>query len=86
MLALCLSNFVPTFSFGLLMFASLAVAVAGDLILLPCLLYLRPQKKAAFQNLPPVDGSAASTSNLTGPHFDLSGKVAPRTSDQQTTS
>ena len=38
MLALVLSNFGPTGNFGLLMSVSLAVALIGDLILLPCLL------------------------------------------------
>jgi uncharacterized protein len=45
MLALSISNFVPTSRFGMLMAASLAVALVGDLILLPCLLFLRPAKK-----------------------------------------
>lgn len=43
MLALGLSNFGPTVRFGLLMTTSLAVALIGDLILLPCLLYMRPR-------------------------------------------
>jgi len=46
MLALGMSNFGPTFRFGLLMAASLGVALIGDLILLPCLLYLRPCRRA----------------------------------------
>jgi predicted RND superfamily exporter protein len=45
MLALGLSNFGPTVRFGLLMTTSLAVALIGDLILLPCLLYLRPRSR-----------------------------------------
>lgn len=45
MLALTVSNFVPTSRFGLLMAASLGVALIGDLILLPCLLFLRPDEK-----------------------------------------
>jgi len=45
MLALTVSNFVPTSRFGLLMAASLGVALVGDLILLPCLLFLRPARK-----------------------------------------
>jgi predicted RND superfamily exporter protein len=47
MLALALSNFGPTVRFGLLMTTSLAVALIGDLILLPCLLYLRPRSRKA---------------------------------------
>ncbi|MDA0285271.1 MAG: hypothetical protein O3B86_18130, partial [Planctomycetota bacterium] len=49
MLALGLSNFGPTVRFGLLMTASLGVALIGDLILLPCLLYLRPSTNKARQ-------------------------------------
>ncbi len=47
MLALGLSNFGPTVRFGLLMTTSLFVALIGDLILLPCLLYMRPSRVAA---------------------------------------
>jgi len=47
MLALGLSNFGPTVRFGVLMTTSLAVALIGDLILLPCLLYLRPKSRKA---------------------------------------
>jgi len=45
MLALGLSNFGPTVRFGLLMTASLTVALIGDLILLPCLLFMRPRSR-----------------------------------------
>lgn len=45
MLALGLSNFGPTVRFGVLMTTSLAVALIGDLILLPCLLYMRPRSR-----------------------------------------
>jgi len=48
MLALTVSNFVPTARFGLLMAASLGVALIGDLILLPCLLFLRPDRRTRF--------------------------------------
>ncbi|WP_339733041.1 MMPL family transporter [uncultured Gimesia sp.] len=44
MLALTLSNFVPTARFGYMMTSLLVAALVGDLILLPCLLALRPQK------------------------------------------
>ena len=47
MLALGLSNFGPTVRFGILMTTSLAVALIGDLILLPCLLYLRLRARRA---------------------------------------
>ena len=49
MLALGLSNFGPTVRFGLLMAASLGVALIGDLILLPCLLYMRPKSRRQRQ-------------------------------------
>ena len=44
MLALCFSDFGPTARFGLLMSALLVAALVGDLVLLPSLLALRPQK------------------------------------------
>lgn len=47
MLALGLSNFGPTVRFGLLMTTSLFVALIGDLILLPCLLFMRPSRNRA---------------------------------------
>jgi predicted RND superfamily exporter protein len=51
MLALTLSSFAPTARFGLLMASLLVAALAGDLLLLPSLLALRPVKRAA--KLPP---------------------------------
>lgn len=47
MLALCLSRFTPTARFGWLMAALMLVSVIGELILLPALLSLRPQRRAA---------------------------------------
>ena len=47
MVALGLSNFGPTVRFGLLMTTTLFVALIGDLILLPCLLYMRPSRVKA---------------------------------------
>ncbi|QDT96650.1 efflux RND transporter permease subunit [Gimesia aquarii] len=44
MMALTLSNFVPTARFGYMMTSLLIAALVGDLILLPSLLALRPQK------------------------------------------
>ncbi|HCO22407.1 MAG TPA: RND transporter, partial [Gimesia maris] len=44
MLALTLSNFVPTARFGYMMTSLLVAALVGDLVLLPCLLALRPKK------------------------------------------
>ena len=43
-MALTLSNFVPTARFGYMMTSLLGAALIGDLILLPCLLALRPQQ------------------------------------------
>jgi uncharacterized protein len=50
MLALTLSSFAPTARFGLLMASLLVAALAGDLLLLPSLLALRPLKRAARQS------------------------------------
>jgi predicted RND superfamily exporter protein len=50
MLALMLSNFGPTGNFGLLMSVSLAVALIGDLILLPCLLLVFGRDKKNQQS------------------------------------
>lgn len=44
MMALTLSNFAPTARFGYMMTSLLVAALVGDLVLLPCLLALRPQK------------------------------------------
>lgn len=48
MLALTLSDFVPTAKFGYVMAAMLMAALVGDLVLLPSLLHLRPR----LQSLP----------------------------------
>lgn len=45
MLALTLSSFGPTIRFGYLMAAMLLAALAGDLVLLPALLHLRPSQR-----------------------------------------
>ena len=65
MLALTLSNFVPTSRFGLLMAASLGVALIGDLILLPCLLFLRPDKRE----------SSGETQALTEAEAEITGDI-----------
>lgn len=46
MLALTLSSFGPTARFGFLMATMLGAALVGDLVLLPCLLYMRPSSRA----------------------------------------
>ena len=47
MLALTLSSFGPTARFGYLMATMLMAALIGDLVLLPCLLSLRPSRRLA---------------------------------------
>ncbi|NQV25051.1 MAG: hypothetical protein HQ518_11860, partial [Rhodopirellula sp.] len=61
MLALGLSNFGPTVRFGLLMTTSLFVALIGDLILLPCLLYMRPSRVKVTTLNPAGTGSTDQT-------------------------
>jgi predicted RND superfamily exporter protein len=71
MLALGLSNFGPTVRFGLLMTTSLFVALIGDLILLPCLLFMRPSKVVAAKPdetaTPP--GEQSRTRDVPAPHL-----------------
>jgi predicted RND superfamily exporter protein len=79
MLALGMSNFGPTFRFGILMAASLAVALIGDLILLPCLLFLRPQRQKMDEALPSKDTDTdaffSETENSVGaPHVGFGQK------------
>ena len=47
MLALCLSSFSPTARFGCLMAAQMVASLLGELVFLPALLSLRPNRKAA---------------------------------------
>ena len=77
MLALGMSNFGPTFRFGLLMAASLGVALIGDLILLPCLLYLRPSRRPTGEHSDESDTDALFAENpevLGAPHADFGQK------------
>ena len=61
MTALGLSSFAPTARFGFMMTALMLAAVVGDLILLPALLSLRPQRR----------GSERHDSRLQGPHAPM---------------
>ncbi|MBI1310904.1 MMPL family transporter [bacterium] len=76
MLALGMSNFGPTYRFGILMAVSLAVALVGDLILLPCLLYLRPNRSTLQGTTDGhVDetegGTVAADHQVATPHADF---------------
>lgn len=51
MLALGLSSFAPTARFGMMMTALMLAALAGDLILLPALLSLRPERRKEQRQL-----------------------------------
>lgn len=76
MLALGMSNFGPTLRFGILMSVSLAVALIGDLLLLPCLLFLRPKlgqlrsRSVEVLKSPPVEKPVLQESPR-APHMDI---------------
>jgi hypothetical protein len=69
MLALGLSNFGPTVRFGLLMTTSLFVALIGDLILLPCLLFMRPSKTVDTTRAEESTQAARKARQLPPPHI-----------------
>jgi hypothetical protein len=46
MMALCLSSFSPTARFGWLMTAQMLASLLGELLLLPALLCLRPERRS----------------------------------------
>jgi len=71
MTALGLSSFAPTARFGLMMTALMMAAVIGDLILLPALLSLRPQRR----------GIDRKSMDLQGPHAPMH---APSQTDSAT--
>lgn len=78
MLALGMSNFGPTYRFGLLMAASLGVALIGDLILLPCLLYMRPSRRTDVDSTDDADTDALFAENpdvLGAPHANFGQKT-----------
>lgn len=70
MLALTLSNFVPTARFGFMMTSLLGAALVGDLVLLPCLLALRPRSTDGTDGSDHNDREGAEkASHPRGPHF-----------------
>ncbi|MFK7779268.1 MAG: MMPL family transporter [Gimesia sp.] len=70
MFALTLSNFVPTVRFGYMMASLIGAALVGDLILLPCLLALRPHRSIENETTGRNDSSSQSERSLPGaPHF-----------------
>ncbi|MCA9022258.1 MAG: MMPL family transporter, partial [Planctomycetaceae bacterium] len=69
MLALTLSNFVPTARFGYMMTSLLVAALVGDLVLLPCLLALRPEKSEGQQGTDHTDRDKTSEDQQHAPHF-----------------
>ncbi|WP_278468492.1 efflux RND transporter permease subunit [Gimesia maris] len=69
MLALTLSNFVPTARFGYMMTSLLVAALVGDLVLLPCLLALRPKKSDDHNESDHTDSGQSSHDQQHTPHF-----------------
>lgn len=64
MMALCLSSFSPTARFGWLMTAQMLASLLGELLLLPALLCLRPERRslAATVVAPPPNSPPPSPS------------------------
>lgn len=73
MLALSLSNFVPTARFGWLMAALLVAALVGDLVLLPALFCLRPREP---QPIPLPLKEPAAIPPVVAPRAGLKERVA----------
>lgn len=70
MMALTLSNFSPTARFGYMMTSLLIAALVGDLILLPCLLALRPQKSEDGKSTDRNDSNEVPADHQArAPHF-----------------
>ncbi|HBL47439.1 MAG TPA: hypothetical protein DDZ90_29055 [Planctomycetaceae bacterium] len=69
MLALTLSNFVPTARFGYMMTSLLVAALVGDLVLLPCLLALRPEKTEGQNAADQADSEQSAQDPQHAPHF-----------------
>jgi predicted RND superfamily exporter protein len=70
MLALCLSRFTPTARFGWLMAALMLVSVIGELILLPALLSLRPQRRSQAVPQPATAADTRSIAAQTAPRVE----------------
>ena len=71
MLALTLSSFAPTIRFGYLMATLLVTALLGDLVLLPSLLALRPERDSEDSQKPDAESSANNP-----PHFHRPKRVS----------
>jgi len=67
MLALCLCSFVPTARFGYLMAAQMVASLLGELLLLPAILCLRPDRRKKKASPPPP--SARRVEQPPRPHF-----------------
>jgi predicted RND superfamily exporter protein len=76
MLALTLSNFVPTARFGYMMALLLMAALVGDLVLLPVILAMRPRWSRQRDDAPSAD-DAPAISVIPVPHV-LQTPVHPR--------
>lgn len=70
MLALCLSEFTPTVRFGYLMSAQMLASMMGELMILPALLCLRPQRRRASS----IETQEQSSPSVFAPHVLWRGK------------
>jgi predicted RND superfamily exporter protein len=80
MLALTLSNFVPTARFGYMMATLLMAALVGDLVLLPAILAMRPRWKRQRPDAtaPPADDERQTFAVVPAPHILQHPADAPR--------
>jgi uncharacterized protein len=79
MLALTLSNFVPTARFGYMMATLLMAALVGDLVLLPAILAMRPRwKRQRFDAAAPSADERPTISVVPAPHILQQPVHAPR--------
>ena len=83
MLALMLSNFVPTARFGYMMATLLMAALIGDLVLLPAVLAMRPAGRKPKQSGDPTAPAPRDrSSSVPAPHLPTQPSVpigeAPR--------
>ncbi|MFQ5731237.1 MAG: RND family transporter [Planctomycetaceae bacterium] len=89
MLALMLSNFVPTARFGYMMATLLMAALVGDLVLLPAILALRPKSRRTPKSDEDGDGTPLpppprKPTTIPAPHVH-SGNVVPDAQSLQKT-
>jgi len=71
MLAMTLSSFTPMARFGMMMSSLLLAALVGDLVLLPALLALRPQKSDDYEDGRPAEDGIDRRQGANQPHFQL---------------